>query len=480
MTTTSPALREQCVIVVGSGLAGLAAASQLVTNNVPVHMLERMSKPGGNAIKASSGINGAPTRFQPEPDNQFYDDTVKSAGAAISQGDPDRLLRESLISVLTKSSADAVYWLADEKKVDLSKVCQLGGHSRPRTHRGAGTNPPGRSIIGALLNSLETNSQFHLHTNCKVTNIIRELDEIKGVGFTREDGRMDTLVGPVVVTSGGFAGDSHGMLAKYRPDLAGFPSTNEPREGSQPLLTAVGARLLDMDRVQVHPTGFVDVNSPSSPVKFLAAEALRGEGGILLLPNGSRFVNELGTREYITNIIRNIASPTTGTTTLQQWDLSIVLDEGSAAAVGSSIDFYTWKGLLRKEIVKNLGPEAISSLQTYADAASGKTKDPFGRQHFGHWTLKDVTADSAVYVGKVTPVVHFTMGGVAINERSEVLDKETNQPIRGLWAAGEVTGGIHGDNRLGGSSLLECVIFGRIAGEGAAEFYKENYESGMK
>ncbi|KAL1862201.1 hypothetical protein Plec18170_001026 [Paecilomyces lecythidis] len=475
MTATVPAIREQCVIVVGSGLAGLAAASQLVANNVPVHMLERMAKPGGNAIKASSGINGAPTRFQPGPDNRFYDDTIKSAGAAISQEDPDRLLRESLISVLTKSSADAVYWLADEKKVDLSKVAQLGGHSRPRTHRGAGTNPPGRSIIGALLSSLETNSQFHLHTNCKVTNIIREEDEIKGVGSSCEDGKTNTLLGPVVVTTGGFAGDANGMLAKYRPDLAGFPSTNEPREGSQPLLTAVGARLLDMDRVQVHPTGFVDANSPSSPVKFLAAEALRGEGGILVLPNGSRFVNETGTREYITNIIRSVASPTD--TTLGQWDLNIVLDEGSAAAVGSSIDFYTWKGFLRKETVKNLGPEAISSLQTYSDAASGKTRDPFGREHFGHWTLKDVTPDSVVYVGKVTPVVHFTMGGVAINERSEVLDKETDQPIRGLWAAGEVTGGIHGDNRLGGSSLLECVVFGRIAGEGAAEFYKENYES---
>ena len=84
--------------------------------------------------------------------------------------------------------------------------------------------------------------------------------------------------------------------------------------------------------------------------------------------------------------------------------------------------------------------------------------------------MKEVTPDTIIYVGRVTPAVHFTMGGVLINENSEVLDAE-GRPIKGLWAAGEVTGGIHGENRLGGSSLLECVVFGRIAGDQVAKSF---------
>ena len=128
---------------------------------------------------------------------------------------------------------------------------------------------------------------------------------------------------------------------------------------------------------------------------------------------------------------------------------------------------------MRKATVADLGPNALASIQQYADAAAGRAVDPFGRSTFADWNLRDATPESVVYVGRVTPVVHFTMGGVVINERSEVLNAD-DTPIRGLWAAGEVTGGIHGENRLGGSSLLECVVFGRIAGDQAAAFFNKS------
>ncbi|KAL4892876.1 FAD binding domain-containing protein [Aspergillus ambiguus] len=475
LSSPSTLLQFKPTIVVGSGLAGLSAASQLICHHVPVIMLDRAPKPGGNSMKASSGINGAPTRFQPvDNDQEFFGDTVKSAGTPFTSSvSAERLRRERLIETLTQSSPSAVYWLTDEKGVDLSKVTQLGGHSHPRTHRGAGKRPPGNSIITALLDSLNGNPLFELRTNSKVTKILREADEVMGVEYTGENDKTTTLHGPVVFATGGFAGDSHGLLSQYRPDLSGLPSTNDAREGSQPLLEQIGGALIDMDQVQVHPTGFVDQKDPSAAVKFLAAEALRGEGGILLLGEGRRFVNELDTREHVTNAVMGSATQLDGP--MRQWDVSLLLDEGTVSALASHVEFYVWKGLMHKTTASELSSEAFRTLQDYADGVAGRKDDTFGRKAFGNWTLTDVKPDSVVYTGKVTPVTHFTMGGAIFDEYSRVLDKN-GTAIQGLWAAGEVTGGLHGQNRLGGSSLLECVVFGRIAGDRAAAFYKKHYQ----
>lgn len=457
----TPTSIAKSAVVVGSGLAGLSAALQLVSHGVPVRLLDRAVKPGGNSIKASSGINGAPTRFQTVPDSAFYDDTIRSAGSALANA---RDQRQKLISTLVDASASAVYWLHDEKGIDLSVVAQLGGHTVPRTHRPA-KSTVGASIVMTLLNALKENPLFQLETEARVTRVLKEGERVTGVEYTR-DGETRELLGPVVFATGGFAGDAHGLLAKYRPDLAGYPSTNDPREGTQSLLTEIGAQLLDMDLVQVHPTGFVDPKAPASPLKFLAAEVLRGEGGLLLM-DGKRFVNEMETRQHITGAITK-HQPEAGD--VKQWDVSVVLDEGTYHAAETHLGFYLWKGLMRKTTVGELG-DVLSTIQEYADAASGRAIDRFGRTAFGHWSLDKVEPESVVYVGKVTPVVHFTMGGVLISEKSEVLDRE-GRVIPGVWAAGEVTGGIHGENRLGGSSLLECVVFGRIAGDQAAEAFK--------
>jgi FAD-dependent fumarate reductase len=460
MSPTMSTAARQHAIIVGSGLAGLSAASELAAYNIPVHILERLPKPGGNSIKASSGINGAPTRFQTINDDQFYPDTLKSVGPVLNHL---RDQRESLISTLTESSSSAVNWLVDDKGIDLSRVSQLGGHSKPRTHRGSGKLPPGAAIVTTLLKALQSNPDVHLETSSSVTKVLHSEKEVVGVQYI-QDGQTKTLHGPVIFASGGFAGDSTGLLAQYRPDLAGYPSTNEAQPGSTSLLTDAGAQLLDMDQIQVHPTGFVDPEEPSKLTKFLAAEMLRGEGGLLLL-DSKRFINELETRKVVTDAI--VATPPKDDSP-HQWDVTLVLDEGAYNATKSHVDFYIFKGLMRKTTVtEGLGDAAIPALQQFADAAKAKGKDSFGRTEFGSWGLVDVKADSVVYVGRTTPVVHYTMGGVIFNTKAEVLNA-SGSPIRGLWAAGEATGGIHGSNRLGGSSLLECVVFGRIAGQEVA------------
>ncbi|KAF1359265.1 Flavocytochrome c [Lizonia empirigonia] len=464
-TILSDDMSTPCAIIVGSGLAGLSAAAQLVTHNVCVRLLERAAKPGGNSIKASSGINGAPTAYQPvpEPEGAFFADTVASAGARMAGLTAER---EALGRLLTGGSAGAVRWLVDEMGVDLSKVVQLGGHSYARTHRGSGP-PPGFAIISALLKSLRESPLFHLQTSCTVTSVLKERSRVVGVEYMDANGNYEELHGPVIFASGGFGGDADGLLAHYRPDLAGYPSTNEPRPGTQPLLTAIGAQLIDMDAVQVHPTGFIDPGAPSSPLKFLAAELLRGEGGILLR-NGTRFVNELATREHIAAAITSVPSPSPSTSP-RQWPIHLVLDEATYFAARPHVDFYLAKGLMQKTTLSTLGPQALASITQYASAVAAGAPDPLGRAAYGHWRLDRPSLDAVVYVGLVTPVVHYTMGGVRVSAKSEVLDAE-GKSVEGVWAAGEVVGGVHGGNRLGGSSLLECVVFGRIAGDACAAF----------
>ena len=497
------------VIVVGAGLAGLSASySALQAGARSVRLLERAAKPGGNSIKASSGINGAPTRFQNAAkfgiDHAFWDDTVRSAGSRLqaSVAQPIRAQREALISVLTNRSAAAIDFLVD-LGVDLSVVAQLGGHSLPRTHRGAGKTPPGASIVTTLLAKLKEQGgdRFELVTDAEVTSLLTSATtgQVTGVSYQKKDGGgggggsggPQTLTGPVIFTTGGFGGDTHGLLQQYRPDLAGLPSTNDPRPGTHTLLSAAGAQLVDMESVQIHPTGFVDPASPETRVKFLAAEMLRGEGGVLLY-RGKRIVNELDTRERVSKAIMALPlsparqaeendSSKEGEGGLRQWDVQLLLDPGATEAAAGHVGFYLWKGLLQKKKVRELDATTRATLGEYARVVRGEGADVLGRKAFGHWRLgvdgeEGVDQDAEVCVGRVTPIVHFTMGGAVFNEQAQILGSELGEeqkPIGGLWGAGEITGGIHGDNRLGGSSLLECVVFGRIAGEQAARWAEE-------
>lgn len=493
-TTMAPAAPSPTVIVVGAGLAGLAASYSALGAGAAVRLLERADKPGGNSIKASSGINGAPTRFQNGLDATFYTDTVRSAGARLAKADAysatfHKHEREALIAKLTGSSAQAIDFLVEEIGVDLSVVAQLGGHSFPRTHRGGGKLPPGAAIVTTLLDKLKQNPNFELRTGCEVKKLLTApgpTRRVTGVEYTQAGGAASKIDGAVVFSTGGFAGDTWGLLKKYRPDLSGLPSTNDPRPGTHSILEDVGAHLVDMESIQIHPTGFVNPSEPQARVKFLAAEMLRGEGGIIL-HQGKRFVNEMATREHVSNVIMKLpANPVAqdGDSSQQgpedlptQWDIQLLLDPGACEAGASHIGFYLWKGLLSKKKVGELDETTRQTIREYSAIAAGKQKDALGRDTFGHWRLTGDDAqdeEQEVCVGHITPILHFTMGGAAINDKSQILapglGRDELEPVDGLWAAGEITGGLHGDNRLGGSSLLECVVFGRTAGEQAASY----------
>jgi len=193
--------------------------------------------------------------------------------------------------VLTHQSGSAVEWLQNSFALDLSLVSRLGGHSFPRTHRGK-ERFPGMTITYALMEKLEeiakaTPNRARIITKARVTRILTAADgSVNGVEYER-DGQKYTESGPVVIATGGYAADfsDNSLLKKYRPDIYDLSTTNGDHctgDGIK-MAAAIGANEVDMKNVQVHPTGLVDLNEPDAKVKFLAAEALRGVGGLLLL-----------------------------------------------------------------------------------------------------------------------------------------------------------------------------------------------------
>merc|ERR1711972_319923 len=266
-------------IVVGGGLGGMSAANTLLENNAKTVLLDKSSFCGGNSSKATSGINGAGTKTQKAkdiPDNAdiFTADTLKGGAK-----------RPELAKVLCQNSAADVDWLMDKFDLDLSLVARLGGHSQPRTHRGK-ERFPGMTITYALIQMLEKvaekTDRARIITKAEVFNLLQNGKAVVGCEY-RKGGTTCKEFGPVIFCSGGFGADfgSDSLLAKYRPDLLHLPTTNGEHCTGDAIKMGegIGAKTIDLEWVQVHPTGLVKPDDPDAKVKFLAAEALRGVGG---------------------------------------------------------------------------------------------------------------------------------------------------------------------------------------------------------
>jgi len=218
--------------------------------------------------------------------------------------------------------------------------------------------------------------------------------------------------------------------------------------------------------VQVHPTGLVDPKDPDSKWKFLAAEALRGEGGILINKKGERFCDDLGHRDYVSNMMFEEKKK-------GNWPIRLILNSKSSNILDFHTRHYAGRGLMKKmtgaELANEIGcgEKALSnSFNTYNDTAEGKIKDPWGKKFYHNLPFK---VDDTFYVALMHPVLHFTMGGIEINDQAQVLNHD-GKPFEGLFVCGELAGGVHGANRLGGSSLLGCVVYGRVAGDSASKY----------
>jgi len=459
------------VIVIGGGLAGLSACHTVIERGGRVLLIDKNPFMGGNSTKATSGINGALTSSQtilgiPDSPLIFEKDTALSA----SKGKSDKI--HPLGKVLVWESAPAVEWLMSSFGLDLSKVSRLGGQSFPRTHRGK-ERFPGMTITMALMEKFEriaeqNPDQAKILLKTRVTRLLQDNNgNVIGVAYIDKDGNTQEAHGPVIVATGGYASDftEDGLLKQYRPQWLHLPTTNGEHctgDGIK-MLRSIGGGLVDMEAVQVHPTGLVHPDDPDAKVKWLAAEALRGVGGLILDNEGKRFCDDLGTRDYVTG---------------RMWDHNkppyrLVLNSASASSIEWHCKHYEGRGLMKKfgsgaDLAKEMGipPSQLeASFKNYNEIAASK-KDPFGKKYFDGvpYEMKD-----SFYVAIICPVLHYTMGGIQVDTDAGCL-KADGTKILGAYGAGEVNGGIHGLNRLGGSSLLDCVVFGRVAGASATSY----------
>ncbi|ETV85928.1 hypothetical protein H257_02452 [Aphanomyces astaci] len=443
------------IVIIGGGLAGMAAALEALEANASLRivLLEKEPKVGGNSAKASSGINAAQSK---DDLDAYLQDTLKSGG-----GFTNPVLAQTLVD----QSLDGIRFL-ESKGVDLSVQCQLGGHSTERTRRNKTGPNVGFAITSALKKAIDdASSQIQIVTGAKVTKLVASDNAVSGVEY-HVDNRDFTVSTPaVILATGGYSANT-ALLKTLAPGMEAFATTNGPwatGDGLE-LATGVGAALVDTDKVQLHPTGFIDPKDRHKSTRFLAPEALRGAGGILLNVHGHRFVNELATRKEVSNAM--LAQPEK-----RSFLVLLQTDQVQAACQALGLGFYEKIGLVKvvptlETLAQVVGvPQSVldAEFDSYLKAARGQAADTFGRTAFAN-----VTELRPMFVLEVEPVVHYCMGGVQINEHAEVVLGNHTTPVKGLYAAGEVSGGLHGGNRLGGNSLTECVVFGRLAGQRAA------------
>ncbi|RVU70124.1 flavocytochrome c [Lactobacillus xujianguonis] len=435
------------IVIVGAGGTGLTAALQAHELGMKVAVFEKNEQLGGNTNRASSGMNAAESLVQLKEgiiDNKedFYQETLKGGG----------LLNDcDMLHYFVDHSAIAIDWLM-EHGIELTDLTITGGMSKKRAHRPASKAPVGGYLVTGLLKQCEK-EEIPLFNNAKVVKLRQNAaKEVTGAEVETEIGNSVVNAKAVLLASGGF-GASKDIIKKYRPDLVGYHTTNQPGATGDGLKLAedIGAQLMQMNFIQVHPTAQTDTDHT-----FLIGEGVRGEGAILVNKSGERFVNELNTRKIVSNAI----------TALDEDGAYLILDQGIRDHF-KAIEFYDSVGVVEHgdtlaDLAKKIGVNADNLEKTVAKW--NEAVDKHDDAAFGRTTGMDRGISKAPYFAiHIHPAIHYTMGGIHITPETKVLDGNGNV-INGLYAAGEVSGGLHGNNRIGGNSIAETVIFGRQAG----------------
>ena len=451
------------VVVVGGGGAGLAAAiSAYQAGAKHVLVLEKLGFVGGSTNVSEGALNAVdPVRQgrQGIEDSvaKFYDQTIKGGH---NKGTP------ALVHYLTENSMNSVDWLVKFK----DEIGTATGALWQRSHYPA--TPSGNTYIRTFEQVIgETNGAIKVMTDTKVTDLIKADGRIKGV-MAENFGRKITVdAGAVVIATGGFGANikmrqefNTGVWKDVKLDKSiGCTNLAKAAQGDGLVMgKKVGAALIGLDDIQIHPCG-----TPGTGLM----ENIRTSGRNRIFVNleGSRFVNEGAARDVLAKAI--FAQPK-GTYWIvvnhERYPSEDWVDANGATirnmlALGSVVAAPTLDELAKKT---GMDPKMLeASVAGYNAVVEGKAKDPLG---FVANNKDDKTLTGGPwYACRKVPTVHHTMGGLEINTKAQVIGVD-GKVIPGLYAAGEVTGGIHGSNRLGGNAIADVMVFGRTAGTNAA------------
>lgn len=439
------------VIVLGAGGAGMCAAiAAKEAGAESVVVFESMAICGGNTSYSSSGMNAAYTRYQKDAG---IEDSVELFISDTVAGGHDKN-NVALVEQLCSGSAAAVDWVAAHG-LELSDVTSMAGASVARCHRPADKTAVGANLVPALEAAVEA-AGIEIVYETPARELVVSDGAVCGVVVEDKGGSLSTYEAKAVVLATGGFGSNFDMISMYRPDLAEFVTTNAPgvQGDGMVMAQAAGANLIQMDQIQIHPTVFQETGA-------LIGEAVRGGGGILVNANGERFTNEMGTRDVVSQA--ELAQPDGKVWVLYDQTL---FDANKVCANYENREMSV-KGETLEDLCAALGLDAAAvqaTLDAYnAAVAAGGEGDPFGRTT----GLKEPLETAPFYAIPCSPGIHHCMGGVYVDGDSQALTIR-GEKVPGLYAAGEVTGGIHGDNRLGGNAVCDIVVMGINAGQKAA------------
>ena len=487
------------VAVIGAGGAGMIAAITAADAGKKVVLIEKQAMVGGNSVRATGGMNAAETPNQ--SDNKFNEEagvekTLKTVADKWADNPVVSALAEAvrkkwdaykanptgyfdcvelmeldtivgghglnnpeLVETLVKNTAPAIAWLKTID-IDLSSVGAAGGASVKRIHRPLNEEKKvvsvGAYVVPRLEKACKARENITMLMETTATSIMTDKDgKVSGVEAESKGAKITVNAKAVVLASGGF-GANLKMVARLNPALTGFMTTNAPGINGDGITMAeeLGAATVDMKQIQIHPTVQYDSSN-------LITEGLRGDGAILVNTNGKRFIDEVLTRDVVSNA--EIEQPNS-----YAW---LIIDQkmvdDSVVIKGYISKGYTFKGDTYEALAKEINIPADAFAKTMNDWNSyvKNRNDP----EFGRTSFIEPLDKAPFYAIKVTPGIHHTMGGIRIDGSTHVL-RADGSIILGLFAAGEVTGGVHGGNRLGGTAVSDFVVFGRIAGQEAAKF----------
>ena len=446
------------IVVIGAGGAGLSAAVSAAETDgsLKIIVLEKQGIIGGNTNYSTGGINAAETDIQKglgieDSKKLFYDDIMKG-------GKYENI--PSLVENLVEHAPVTISWLTG-LGADLSDIGLMGGSSVKRTHR-----PKGGTAIGPhlmkVLKAATANENIEIRTSNKVTDLLSAVDgSVTGVKVQNANGSTYSLKAKAVIIATGGFGANLEMVTSLQPSLKGFATLNHPGATGDAFgwMKVVGGATIQMANIQIHPTA-------EATNHILITEAVRGNGAILVNYESKRFCNEMDTRDVVSAAILKQT----------RCEAFLIFDQGVRKSL-ASIETYANQHLLKEgntlaELAEAIGipvADLEATLKRYNAQQKAGVDEDFGRSA----TEMTAALETAPYYAVcVTPAIHHTMGGLSVNTNTQVL-RTDGTPIPGLYAAGEVTGGLHGANRLGGNGVADIVVNGRLAGIAAAQKVKQ-------